>query len=202
MSKQHTRTRIVFIKVIFYVALVIASLYLIGFIFSEWSNVLEPFKASIPFIQAAIILGIGYRVTNLIGEIAYKSVNQVNRDAAATARTVTRIICYGVLLSILTSVFNVGAEVALTIGSFSGIVAGFASQTVLSNALAGVFLIFTRPFKIGDEVTVLGQSGIVKDIKLMHTVLETQEGKEILIPNNTIIGTVIVVKKRTVEIKT
>ncbi|NHV06862.1 MAG: mechanosensitive ion channel [Thaumarchaeota archaeon] len=107
-------------------------------------------------------------------------------------KTLVRIVGYAILLSVLASVFKVGLEAALTIGSFSGIVMGFASQTILSNAMAGLLIALTRPFKVGDEITVLGQSGIVKDIKLMHTVLETQNGeKEVLIPNNTLINAII-----------
>lgn len=180
-------------KIVFYIALMVTAFYFVGFAFSTWSVILQPIIGLMPYIQAGIVLLIGYKLVELFGEIVYKNARKtLDQDKAAAIRTLTRIGGYAVLLSILTSVLKVGLEAALTIGSFSGIVMGFASQTILSNAMAGLLLALTRPFKVGDEVTVLGQSGVVKDIKLMHTVLETQDGgKEILIPNNTLVNAII-----------
>lgn len=180
-------------KILFYLIVMVAAFYFIGFAFSEWSLILEPIVGLMPYIQAGVILLVGYKLVEFIGELVYKNAAKtLELDKATAMRTLVRIVGYAILLSILASVFKVGLEAALTIGSFSGIVMGFASQTILSNALAGLLLALTRPFKVGDEVTVLGQSGIVKDIKLMYTVLETQGGEnEILIPNNTLVNAII-----------
>lgn len=180
-------------KILFYVVVMVAAFYFIGFAFSTWSLILEPIIGLMPFLQAGVVLLVGYKLVEFIGELVYKSVAKtLELDKAAAMKTLVRIVGYAILLSVLASVFKVGLEAALTIGSFSGIVMGFASQTILSNAMAGLLIALTRPFKVGDEITVLGQSGIVKDIKLMHTVLETQNGeKEVLIPNNTLINAII-----------
>jgi len=180
-------------KILFYVVVMVAAFYFIGFAFSTWSLILEPIIGLMPFLQAGVVLLVGYKLVEFIGELVYKSVAKtLELDKAAAMKTLVRIVGYAILLSVLASVFKVGLEAALTIGSFSGIVMGFASQTILSNAMAGLLIVLTRPFKVGDEITVLGQSGIVKDIKLMHTVLETQNGeKEVLIPNNTLINAII-----------
>lgn len=180
-------------KTLLYIAVMIAAFYFVAFVFSKWYPILEPIAGLMPYIQAGIVLLVGYKLVEFVGELVYKNtLKTFEQDKAATLKTVTRIVGYAILLSALTSVFKVGLEAALTIGSFSGIVVGFASQTILSNAIAGLLLSFTRPFKVGDEVTALGQSGVVKDIKLMYTVLETQDGtKEILIPNNTLINAII-----------
>ncbi|MGD8507073.1 MAG: mechanosensitive ion channel [Candidatus Bathyarchaeota archaeon] len=56
-----------------------------------------------------------------------------------------------------------------------------------------MFLVISRPFKHGDMVTLSGQTGFVKEMKLMHTIPRTKDGKkEILIPSGTIIGATIV----------
>ncbi|MGC9202465.1 MAG: mechanosensitive ion channel family protein [Thermoproteota archaeon] len=180
-------------KILFYIVVMIVAFYLIGFAFSTWSLILEPIVGLMPYIQAGVVLLVGYKLVEFVGELVYRSVARtLELDKAAVMKTLVRIGGYAILLSALASVFKIGLEAALTIGSFSGIVMGFASQTILSNAMAGLLLILARPFKIGDEVTVLDQSGIVKDIKLMYTVLETQNGeKEVLIPNNTLINAII-----------
>jgi len=96
----------------------------------------------------------------------------------------------------MTSVFNVDPAAALTVGSFGGLVVGFATQTILSNVVAGVFLLLSRPFTHGDRVTVSGRTGVVKQIRLMHLVLETEDGtNEILIPSGTVVTQIIQKKK-------
>jgi hypothetical protein len=78
------------------------------------------------------------------------------------------------------------------VGSFGGLVVGFATQTILSNVVAGVFILLTRPFIYGDLITVSGQTGLVKEIKLMHLVLESEDGKkDILIPSGSVVTQII-----------
>jgi len=79
-------------------------------------------------------------------------------------------------------------------GSFAGLVAGFASQTVLGHTVAGIFLALFRPIGIGDNVTIGRNSGIVSDITLMHIVLDS-ENEVSLIPSSTVVSTVLVKHK-------
>lgn len=198
-KKEVTGSSPAIIKILIYILVMIAAFYFVGFVFATWSFILEPISGLMPYLQAGVVLLIGYKIIEFVGEVVYKSAVKTFEPGIAVAmKTLTKIVGYAVLLSTLASVFKVGLEAALTIGSFSGIVMGFASQTILSNALSGLILAIIRPFKVGDEVTVLGQSGIVKDIKLMHTIIETQDGsKEVLIPNNTLINTIILKSKTT-----
>jgi len=100
---------------------------------------------------------------------------------------------------VVTSILSAGPWTALTVGSFGGLVVGFATQSVLSHFVAGIFIILTRPFKFGDVITVAGQTGIVKEMRIMHITLETKDGStEILIPNG-MIFTQIILKKRIIE---
>ena len=108
------------------------------------------------------------------------------------SRTIIRIFGVAFLLTILASLFNVSAATSLTVGSFSGLVVGFASQNVLSQVIAGFFLAISRPFEVGDIITVSGMTGEVKDINFMQTVLVTNDkSQEILIPNNTVFTSAI-----------
>lgn len=66
------------------------------------------------------------------------------------------------------------------------IVVGFASQQAFSNIVSGIFVIFFKPFRIGDTITIGADTGVVEDITLRHTVLKDSENNRIIIPNNTI----------------
>ncbi|TSE05315.1 MULTISPECIES: mechanosensitive ion channel family protein [Aquimarina] len=79
---------------------------------------------------------------------------------------------------------------ATLIFSGAGILAaiiGFAAQAAISNLIAGVFIVLFEPFRIGDYIKLdLERVGIVVDITLRHTVINTFENKRLIIPNSII----------------
>ncbi|MEI7656717.1 MAG: mechanosensitive ion channel domain-containing protein [Phycisphaerae bacterium] len=64
-----------------------------------------------------------------------------------------------------------------------GLAIGLALQGSLSNLAAGVMLLLFRPFKVGDAISVAGQSGLVDEIELFSTRLDTPDNRRIIIPN-------------------
>lgn len=70
--------------------------------------------------------------------------------------------------------------------------ASFAVQGLLSNFGAGLAIIITRPYKISDTIETRGTAGQVKEIRLGQTILETEDGEEVSIPNHMILGQVLV----------
>jgi len=69
--------------------------------------------------------------------------------------------------------------------------AGLALQGLLANYGAGLNIILTRPFVVGDTIMVKGESGIVKDILLAYTIIVTEDAVEITIPNKHIVGEIL-----------
>jgi small-conductance mechanosensitive channel len=65
-----------------------------------------------------------------------------------------------------------------------GLIVGFAAQSTLSNFVAGILIAFTQPLRIGDQVTVLGQTGRVEEVGLTYTTIRTADGARVFIPNN------------------
>ena len=64
-----------------------------------------------------------------------------------------------------------------------GLAIGFAFQEIASNFLAGVFIAFRKPFKIGDIVKVKGYEGEIHDVDLRTTRIMTVDGMDVMIPN-------------------
>jgi len=192
-------------KIVFYIVTLAVMLSILNFLFGwesveEVPSILQPFSTILllvnpylPYIQAVLIFALGYLVVNSVSGMVYTYMRRItDHPTAATIRTMTRISGLAVLLSMIASVFNVNPTAALTIGSFGGLVVGFATQTILSHVVAGIFLLLSRPYTFGDTITVAGQTGVVKEIKLMHLVLETTDGtREILIPSGTVVTQII-----------
>jgi len=168
-----------------------------------YSSILLLIQPYLLYVQAALVFIFGYLAVNALSRLIYAYMRRVSDHAtAATVRAITRISGLAVLLSLVASAFNVNPAAALTVGSFGGLVVGFATQTILTHVVAGVFLLISRPFTYGDTVTVSGQTGVVKKVTLMHLVLETEDGtKDILIPSGTVVTQIIQKKKPPMALK-
>ena len=143
------------------------------------------------YIPAIVIFVFGYMAVRAVSAMIYTYTRRfADHSTAAAIRTITKIAGLALLLSMSSSVFNVNPTAALTVGSFGGLVVGFATQNILSHVVAGVFLLLSRPFKHGDTVTISGKTGVVKEMTLMHVVLETEED-EILIPSGSVVTQII-----------
>ena len=116
---------------------------------------------------------------------------RTSSDVAGALRVIARLVGYGLMFSLVVSVLTDNAVAALTLGSFAGLIAGFASQTVMGNLVAGLFIAIGRPIGLGDNVTISGNSGTVADITLMHIVLDADD-RRILIPSSKVVGAVLV----------
>lgn len=73
----------------------------------------------------------------------------------------------------------------------SGLIVGFAARGTLGNAIAGVTLSVTQPIRLGDDVEIRNERGIVEDIHFTYTVLRLGDGRRLIIPNDTLASEVI-----------
>ncbi|MCX8189028.1 MAG: mechanosensitive ion channel family protein [Nitrososphaeria archaeon] len=197
------------VKIVSYIVILIIILIILNYLFrwttyeeipehlKQYSTIILFINPYIPYVHALLVFIFGYLITNTLSGIVYRYFIKItDHPTASTFKTLTKIFGIGILLTIVASILNVNPATALTIGSFGGLVVGFATQTVLSHLIAGVFILITRPFTFGDIVTISGQTGVVKEIRLMHLVLDSLDGSaEILIPCGTVISQVLLKKK-------
>lgn len=88
------------------------------------------------------------------------------------------------LRTLATSVFAGAGIVAMAVG--------LASQDALSNFVSGIFIILSKPFRIGDYITLdTGDAGTVSEISMRYTVITTSENKRVIIPNSKINSAII-----------
>jgi small-conductance mechanosensitive channel len=89
--------------------------------------------------------------------------------------------------ALLTAIVVAGVNVAvlLTAAGVTTVAIGLAFQDILRNILAGMWLLLERPFRLGDNITVQDQSGVVQTITLRTTTLKTGDGRLAVVPNLT-----------------
>ncbi len=104
-------------------------------------------------------------------------------------RNASSIIIWTVAIAIIVYSIPQFRSVAITLFAGAGIfmaILGFAAQQAFANIISGIFIVISKPFRVGDMIKVGSQEyGIVEDITLRHTIINNFENKRIIIPNST-----------------
>ncbi len=103
--------------------------------------------------------------------------------------TMSKVIFYGVMvIAIIWIMPNIGIEPSglLVAGGIVGLAVGFASQSIISNLISGIFLMGERPVKLGDLIEISDTLGFVEEIQIISTSIRTLEGNFVRIPNETV----------------
>lgn len=83
------------------------------------------------------------------------------------------------------------AATLLTSSAIAAAVIGFAARQTLANAIAGLLLAITQPLRLGDLVTIEGESGTVEDIRLTYTWLRTATDARVIVPNERLAASIL-----------
>jgi small conductance mechanosensitive channel len=134
---------------------------------------------AVPFagkILGAIVLWIvGRALISAIQRLVERGMERRNLDVtlARYARGAISVTLTILLILTILSIFGVETTSFAGLITAAGVAIGMAWSGLLSNVAAGVFLVVLRPFKVGDEVTAAGVTGVVKEIGLFGTVIHT-----------------------------
>jgi len=137
-------------------------------------------------ISALIILLIGYFVIFLIMS-AMKGVFfrlRIDKTVKRFIKRLTRIVLWAILLTIVLA--KLGVDIAPIIAGFgiAGFVVGFALKDTLGNLAFGFMLLIYKPFKVGDKVNIMKETGIVEEINIAACVIRTDDNVVITVPNS------------------
>ncbi|MFB6344494.1 MAG: mechanosensitive ion channel family protein [bacterium] len=148
---------------------------------------LKPLLSSIPWLDVgltALTVLIGYALARVFSYLIGRQVERrINQTSGMIAR---RLVFWGLLgfaLVVVLREMNVSLGALLAAGGLFGVALGFASQTAVSNVISGLFLIFERPFEVGDAIRVDNQFGMVESIDLLSTKIRTFDNLLWRMPN-------------------
>jgi small conductance mechanosensitive channel len=88
---------------------------------------------------------------------------------------------------------NLGVELLPLIAGLgiAGAGVALAMQGVLGNGIAGLMIMLSRPFNVGDYISIAGEQGVVEDITLFNTTLGHADQSKVVIPNRKIVGEIL-----------
>ncbi len=141
-------------------------------------------------VGVLIGLWVAFRIAAWVQNKVVKGLEQRKFDKALTLFFGSLARWGLILLAVLGCLGIFGVETtsfAAVIGA-AGLAIGLAFQGTLSNFSAGVMLLTFRPFSIGDYVKCGGEEGVVAEIGLFVTSLDTVDNKRVIMPNAAVIG--------------
>ena len=145
-------------------------------------------------VLALVIFWIGKAIANRVSGFINKQAANNPRIDTTLGKLGANLARYTILLvAALIAVSILGVKVASILGIFAAmtLAIGLALQGSMSNVAAGLLIVLTRPYKIGDYVELAGQEGTVEDVNVFTTTLRTVENIQVIISNGEVRGNTI-----------
>ena len=144
-------------------------------------------------LTAILILTAGSFVATWVARAASRGLSRIDLEPPVRQllTRVTRVLVLGLFL--LMALQNLGVELLPLIAGLGVAGAGIAlaTQGVLSNMVAGLTIIFTKPYRVGEYIAVVGVEGQVETIALFNTALRHPDRSRIIVPNRKIVGEIL-----------
>ncbi len=115
--------------------------------------------------------------------VAEKIDTRVDDDLIPLFNKILRVVIYAVAVIMILSRFSINIAPLIASLGIAGFAIGFAVKDTLSNIIGGIILILDNSFVVGDKVTIDGDTGIIKEVGLRNTKLQTYDNEIIVIPN-------------------
>ena len=137
-------------------------------------------------IGAVIVLLIGLWLIKIINGSISKVMSKRKIDPSLQPFFKSLISALLKIMLVITVMSMVGIEMTsfIAILGAAGLAVGLALSGTLQNFAGGVMILILRPFRVGDFIEAQGFIGLVKEIQIFHTVLNTVDNKRVIIPNN------------------
>ncbi|RZF92952.1 mechanosensitive ion channel family protein [Pseudoalteromonas sp. CO302Y] len=148
---------------------------------------------SMQIVGAILILVFGLWISQKVSNMVAALMQRHNIDITLTNFISNVIKVLLIIMFLIIALGKIGISVTPFVAAIgaASLGAGLALQGMLSNYGAGLAIIATRPFVVGDTIEVKGVSGQVKTIELGYTILINEEKVEITIPNKHIVGEIL-----------
>lgn len=144
-------------------------------------------------LGAIVILAAGLLVARWIGNIADSWIAHQPVEPPIRILIVRLVRLTVVLLTLIVAIDNLGVQITPFLAGIgvAGVGIGLALQGVLSNVVAGLTIIFTKPYRVGEYIELVGEQGEVKMIDIFSTTLLHPDLSKVVIPNRKIVGEIL-----------
>lgn len=163
-------------------------------------------SVAIGIVLFAVFLAVSGGVKRTVSAVAARA-GQPRGVALVLSRMASwGVLALGALVSFTVVVPTLTAANLFGALGFTGVAIGFAFKDIFQNLLAGLLILITRPFRIGDQIVSGEHEGTVENILVRATLLRTYDNRQVVIPNSelfvnrVVVNTAHDVRRLTVEL--
>jgi small conductance mechanosensitive channel len=148
---------------------------------------------SFQVVGAIVILVVAVLVARTVASFLAKLFERKKLDITLSKFLISAAKASVLGFAIIIALGKFGITIAPFVAALAGMAFGasFAIQGPMANYGAGLVIILTRPFVVGNTVTVAGVNGIVEEVNLGTTILTDEDGVKITIPNKHVVGEIL-----------
>jgi small conductance mechanosensitive channel len=142
---------------------------------------------------AILIIALGIIAARFAGNLLMRWLDKRHMEPPVKMLLTRVLRLFVVAFSLVIAAGTCGVNIAPLVAGIgvAGVGIGLAMQGVLSNLVSGIVIIFTRPFRVGEYIEIIGCHGQVTVIDLFTTVLVHPDRSRVVIPNRKIVGEVL-----------
>ena len=171
----------------------------------NWSIALEQiqemirdFISLLPYVVIAlIVLFLFYLVAkwvrSLVHQFSVRRHHQGNVSLLLGKLSQWAILIFGILVAAAIVFPGFKPSSLITVLGLSSVAIGFAFKDIFQNFLAGILILVTNPFRVGDQIVVGDFEGTVEEIQTRATFIRTYDGRRVVIPNSDLYNDKVVV---------
>jgi small conductance mechanosensitive channel len=147
------------------------------------------FLEQLPYLVLAVLVYALFHIAARLARRAIRHFTRQRRHHQNVGLVLGRLaegglILIGVLVALVVAVPSFKPGQLIQILGISGVAIGFAFRDILQNFLAGLLILLTEPFQLGDQIIVSGYEGTVEEIETRATLIRTYDGRRVVIPNS------------------
>ena len=147
------------------------------------------FVERLPYFAIAAIVYVAFHVIARLSRRLIRHLTERRRKHRNVGLVLGRLaegglMLVGVLIALVIAVPSFQPAQLIQILGISGVAIGFAFRDILQNFLAGILILLTEPFRLGDQIVVGDYEGTVEHIETRATQIRTYDGRRVVIPNS------------------
>jgi small conductance mechanosensitive channel len=144
-------------------------------------------------IAATFILTVGFFVGRYLSKWADTGLHHFDMEPSVRLLLVRIVRLLVMVIFVIMALQNLGIELLPLIAGLGVAGAGIAlaMQGVLGNVVSGLSIIFSKPFRVGEYISIVDEEGVVEDISLFSTRLSHPDRSVVVIPNRKIVGEIL-----------
>lgn len=133
------------------------------------------------------------RTSNSFGKAIIKKQAALDIPTKEVFTKLFEVTLFCIVVLLLLNIMGINLTTLAVFGGAVGVGIGLGLQSIASNFISGIIILLDRSLTVGDYVELDGgQSGFVREFRMRYTVLETYDGKDILVPNEKFISDLLV----------